>query len=163
MFDSLHDVQPDEITRSMLSRLIDNVRALDDDFAGLGLVICKDQSAVSHLRMYPCLSTRTRSQDICSDIAGRFRLSNPQHDGFDLITPSWNFIERGVFLAPPISDDIRFGKRLHGSRHVTAILTSRLPGVNSCITISGYDGVLSVFQEGDCIVSTVAIDQSMKN
>ncbi len=153
MFDALSLATRTVPTGDKIARLVEKTLTLGEDFAGVGLVFCDHATAVPNVPIYRDKISMYPSDDVCSVIADRSRLSNPQHDGFDLLTADWTIIELGVFLAPPITARTTLDECRRGSRHIAAALTSLLPTVHACVTISRQDRLVSCFREGDCIVS----------
>lgn len=137
----------DCVTDEYLARLVARVVAMGTDFAGLGLIFCDDLEAVPHLPLYPDLRLVPQANvfDLIADCA---RLSNPRHDGFQLLTPEWDILMMGTFIAPPLDGGVVANARSHGSRFVAAALTSRLPGVQCCITISRQSRTAYRFKNG---------------
>ena len=114
-----------------------SVEQCGPDFAGLGLVICRDLSRLPYVQMHH----RVIADDqrcVATIIADAGRRSRPYHDGFHVLSEQLVPLKWHVYLSPPINGrqpPIPAGTCV-GSRYYTAFFTSQLPMVSCCVTIS---------------------------
>ena len=122
-------------TEIQLQVLLDSIKKIDGDFAGIGLIFCKNEAFIPHIPLYPHASMCNK-QDVLSVIIERARLSNPLHDGFHILSPDWILKKANVYVAPPILPDFVHYSEDCGSRFLTALLSSQIQGVTKCVTIT---------------------------
>jgi hypothetical protein len=104
--------------------------AKDNNFEGVGIVISADYSNI------PMISLKSMPEDfeklnsanpLYVTLLELSKKSSPYHDGFHILNENYEIIKLSQFLAPPISISERSIN--YGSRYITALLTSRIPGV----------------------------------
>lgn len=128
---------------ALLREVWKNSRA---DFSGIGLIVCSDE------RSLPIIGLRDFEPEMRASVAETLtdisRSTSKFHDGFHLLDEHGKLLRVSQYLAAPVIDAIRFDKgRMVGSRFVTALFGSALPGVLMTGIASATSGI-SIFQDG---------------
>lgn len=118
------------------------------DFSGMGLVFCSSEKIIPHVPMF-AQRAQNFEQDICEFLVNSSRLSNSCHDGFHILSESWQLLACGVFLSPPLPSQRLSNPNGYGSRWITAALTSKQAGVLGCVTISRKLNEITIFVNGE--------------
>ena len=81
-------------------------------------------------------------------------LSEPCHDGFQLVSQGWQLTHRNQYFAPPIdltiSADYLQTKDI-GARYLSALFGSKIRGVICIGIVSERDGLV-IFQDGKEVI-----------
>lgn len=123
------------------------------DFAGLGIVFYDSLTALAHLPLEVGGDERfelpiTGLDAICEVIARTARRSSQWHDGFHFIhADSATLTHLCQFIAPPLPAAQVTLPRASGARHMTALLASRVSGVQA-IGLLTHFLELSVYEDG---------------
>jgi len=138
-------------TTQELKELLKRVRVSipDSEFCGVGVIV---YSSLENLPVAPLCSSAEIPID--SDLAQQIAIcsmgSSRCHDGFHLISETWELTKRNQYFAPFPEVDGLMTTTVNGnfgSRHMAAKLGSLLDSVNCTGLLSDRDGMV-VFVDG---------------
>lgn len=137
---------------ALLARSLDEVaRRGDHHFTGTSVVICHALDGLPYCPMtegWPVVAGASLADNLLAMAHG----GNPYHDGFHLLSSSFDFLKVACYLAPRIPDEaprVSFAGR--GSRFSTAYFMSLLPQV-LCVGIVGHRRDVTVFCQGQIVM-----------
>jgi hypothetical protein len=127
--------------------LRDIVRRRTDDFSGIGLIVCDSPEM---LPLFPLSEPLTPAvpSDLVSYLVGISSRSSSYHDGFHVISRSWQLTRVAQYFSPPIvlRAEIDRSKRF-GGRYLAALFGSAISGVSmSGIASEGFG--IAIFRDG---------------
>jgi hypothetical protein len=116
-------------------------------FSGIGLIVC-DLPEV--LPIVPLLEVGEvpHENDLVSNLVAISSWRSEYHDGFHVISSSWQLTKVAQYFSPPIVSDANIdrSKRI-GGRYVAALFGSAIPAVRlSGIASDGFG--IAIFQDG---------------
>lgn len=135
-----------------LMRLV--ATTLPSDFVGLGIVFYRSLQELPSLQLQvdedPSFQLPIAGVDaIALTLARASSAASSYHDGFHFVdVTTWRLTHLAQYVAPPIpgrSDALPPGR---GARHMTAILASRLPGIEG-VGLIAHQKFLSLYADGD--------------
>lgn len=140
-----------EAETSILKAALEQARhaITEADFCGFGVIVYSD---LSQLPVFP-LCHRSSEMELVSlgeQIAKVSRLSEPCHDGFQLVTQDWQLTHRNQYFAPPIDSKISadcLPSKDIGARYLSALFGSKISGVICIGIVSERDGLV-IFKDG---------------
>ncbi|MGY2805554.1 hypothetical protein [Bradyrhizobium sp. USDA 4506] len=117
------------------------------DFSGIGLVVC---SSPEKLPIVPLSKSEPNIEegDLVRQLIAIASRGSAYHDGFHIISPSWQLIRVAQYFSPPIAHDavIDRSKRF-GGRYLAALFGSSIPAV-SLSGIASEDFGIAIFERG---------------
>ena len=118
------------------------------EFCGVGILVCSDASA---LPMCPLGGEEDVGDpnDIVRAICNASMRSNPNHDGFHVLSSDLHLTHTNQYIAPPLSPGFVAPDGIpgFGARHMSALLASRLEPVACAAVLNTQDEIL-VFADG---------------
>ena len=144
--------EPWHVVRLVLEvrQILEAVRSAmpTSEFCGVGLLVCSDVSAVP---MCPLGGEADigDSSDIVRAICNASTRSNPNHDGFHILSPDLHLTHTNQYIAPPLSPGFVAPDAMpgFGARHMSALLASLLKPV-SCAAVLNTQEEILVFADG---------------
>ncbi|WP_419812562.1 diadenylate cyclase [Bacterioplanoides sp.] len=119
-------------------------------FTGTGIVIYESLDELP-LFFMSADSEVNDNEDVYSIILESSLATNPNHDGFNMITSDFKITHRNVYFAPPISTDVVFdSSKGYGTRYVAALMGSTIQGVLLTAVVSNSYGIV-IFEHGKAI------------
>jgi DNA integrity scanning protein DisA with diadenylate cyclase activity len=119
-------------------------------FTGTGIVIYESLEELP-LFFMSADSEVDESKDLYSTILESSLATNPNHDGFNMVTSDFKITHRNVYFAPPINKDVTFENRNgYGTRYVAALMGSTIQGVLLTAVVSNSYGIV-IFENGKVI------------
>ncbi len=119
-------------------------------FTGTGLVIYESLDELP-LFLMSSDSEVNYNEDVYSTILESSLATNPNHDGFNMVTSDFKITHRNVYFAPPIRKDVIFNNRNgYGTRYVAALMASTIQGVLLTAVVSNSYGIV-IFERGRAV------------
>lgn len=117
------------------------------DFSGIGLIVC---SSPEKLPIVPLSKSEPNFEesDLVRQLIAIASRSSAYHDGFHIISQTWQLTRVAQYFSPPVAHDavIDRSKRF-GGRYLAALFGSSIPAV-SLSGIASEDFGIAVFERG---------------
>ena len=121
--------------------------AAENNFSGLGLLICDTPETLPILPLRPLSSLPSE----CDLITSLVTISNPDseyHDGFHIVSSKWKLSRVSQYFSPPIIDNVIIDRsKSFGGRYIAALLGSAIPSVQLTGIVSRGFGI-AIFEAG---------------
>lgn len=123
-------------------------------FTGTGLVVYESLDNLPLFLMSES-STVEENADLYATILESSLATNPNHDGFNMVTNNFKITHRNVYFAPPIKKEVTFDNRKgYGTRYVAALMGSTIPGVSLTAVVSNSYGIV-IFENGKTVWESI--------
>jgi hypothetical protein len=140
------------IARTLLKAILEKKTQA---FSGIGLVFYSNLQMTSHIEMGHMAAFRPPLpilgiDKISSVLADAADSNSPWHDGFHFIeSTSLMLTHLSHFISPPLElfKSVPLNKRPSGARHITAMITSAIAGID-CVGLLSSDNELTIFENG---------------
>ncbi|MGY3582596.1 hypothetical protein ACVIGB_008337 [Bradyrhizobium sp. USDA 4341] len=135
----------------LVERMKDTLRSVmarrTYDFSGIGLIV---SNSPEKLPIVPLSKSEPNFEksDLVSQLVAIASRSSAYHDGFHIISQTWQLTGVAQYFSPPVADDavIDRSKRF-GGRYLAALFGSSIPAV-SLSGIASEDFGIAVFERG---------------
>ena len=119
-------------------------------FTGTGIVVYE---SLNNLPLF-LMSEKSKIEDnadVYTTVLESSLATNPNHDGFNMVTSNFKITHRNVYFAPPIEREITFDNRSgYGTRYVAALMGSTISGVLLTAVVSNSYGII-IFKGGKVV------------
>jgi hypothetical protein len=136
---------------NLIERLRDTLRRVQaigaNDFSGIGLVVCDLPETLPIVSLLE-VSEVPHERDLETQLAAISSRHSKYHDGFHIISTTWQLTKVAQYFSPPIvlSAKVDRSKRF-GGRYLAALFGSAIPGVTlSGISSNGFG--IAIFKDG---------------
>jgi hypothetical protein len=117
------------------------------DFSGIGMLISDRPNELPIFPIRP-MSTFPETLDLTTTLASISVFDSEFHDGFHIVSSSWQLTRVAQYFSPPIIPDATIDRsKLFGGRYLAALFGSALPDVKLAGVASDGFGV-AIFEAG---------------
>lgn len=132
-----------------VKKLLEKIRreAPGNVFTGAGVVVYESLDNLPLFLMGED-SVVNDNIDLFTTVLESSLATNPNHDGFCMVSKDFKLTHKNIYFAPPIDQSVSFdNSQGYGTRYVAALMGSKVEGVLLTAVVSNSYGII-VFVDG---------------